>query len=152
MTISYKADIEPETSEMLDEGDWTDSQRATLLNVTTFGALHLAHGRLSVGMPFHAEISLIEGIEVPYQTPEQQRRAVTNVPPAATWVLLAGGEMHELCTNDYKRQDDRGRGYSLWRWALWTKRFREIAENQELEDVVTDVASKAAFEMGRIAG
>ena len=152
MTSSYQADIEPETSEMPDEGDWTDSQMATLLNVTTFGALHLAYGRLSMGLPFHAEVSLMEGIEVPYQTPEQQRRAITNVPPAATWVLLAGEKMYELCTNDYKREDDRGRGYSLWRWALWKKRFREIAENRELTDVVKDIASKAASEMERIGG
>lgn len=152
MICSYEADIEPGWSETPDEGDWTDTQRATLLNVTTFGALYLAYGRQSIGMPFHAEVSLMEGIEVPYQTPEQQRRAATNVPPAATWVLLAGEKIYELCTNDYDREDDKGRGYSLGRWALWKKRFRETAENQELTVVVKDIASKAASEMERIAG
>ena len=152
MTFSYDADIEPGTSEMADEGDWTDTQRATLLNVTTFGALYLAHGRQSIGMPFHAEVSLMEGIEVPYQTPEQQRRGMTNVPPAATWVLVAGEKIYELCKNDYDRKDDKGRGYSLGRWALWKKRFSEIAENQELKDGIKDVALRAASEMERIEG
>ena len=137
---------------MPDEGDWTDYQRATLLNVTTFAALFLAHGRQSIGMPFHAEVSLMEGIEEPYQTPQQQRRAATNVPPAATWILLAGEKIYELCTKDYDRDDDQGRGYSLERWALWKKRFRETAENQALTDAFKDIASRAASEMERIAG
>ena len=132
---------------MPDEGDWTDAQKATLLNVTNFSALYLDHGQKDIGMSFHAEVSLMEGIEVPYQTPEQQRRAATVVPPAATWILLAGEKIYDLCKSG---KDDKGRGFSLRRWALWKAKFGEIATNQGLEDNVRDIASKTACEMGRI--
>ena len=108
----------------------------------------------------------MHGIEVPCQTPEQQRRALIYVPPAATWILLAGEGVRELCKNDHDRQDGapgstsygdewlwgRGRGYSLERWTLWKKRFFEIASTKELEDNVTEIAAKAAFEMERVGG
>ena len=56
-------------------------------------------------MAFPAEVSLIQGIQVPCQTLEQQRRAVMFVPPAATWVLVAGKSIYELCEVDHNRQD-----------------------------------------------
>ena len=132
---------------MPDEGEWTDAQRSKLMNVITFSALYLTHGQKDIGMSFHAEMSLMEAIEVPYQTPEQQRRAVTVVPPAATWILLAGGKIYELCKSG---KDDKRRGYSMGRWALWKEKFGEIATNQELGDDVRNIASKAVSEMERI--
>lgn len=152
MVCLQTTDIEPESSEMPDEGDWTDAQRATLMSITTFGALYLAHGRQPIYMSFHAEVSLMEGVEGPYQMPEEQRRAPTNVPPVATWILLAGDKIYELCRNNVDRKDDQGRGYSLGRWALWKKRFGEIANSQGLTDGVKETASKAASEMNRIEG
>ena len=103
-------------------------------------------------MAFHAEVGLMHGVEEPYQTPEEQRRAPTNVPPAATWILLAGEKIYELCKANLYRKDDQGRGYSLDRWALWKKRFGEIANIQGLTDGVKDIASKAASEIKRIEG
>jgi len=110
----------------MDGSDW-DDQAVPLLNATTFGAMYLARGKKPIGMPFHAEVSLMQGVEVPCQTPEQHRRAAMYVPPAATWVLLAGESIHELCKSDYNRKDGapgstpegdewrwgKGRGYSL---------------------------------------
>ena len=48
-------------------------------------------------MSFHTEVSSLEGIEELYQTMEQQRSAVTLVPPAATCILLAGEKLYHLC-------------------------------------------------------
>ena len=132
---------------MPDEGEWTDAQRSRLMNVITFSALYLTHGHKDIGMSFHAEMSLMEAIEVPYQTPEQQRRAATVVPPAATWILLAGGKIYELCKSG---EDDKRRGYSMGRWALWKEKLGEIATNRELGDDVRSIASKAVSEMERI--
>ena len=129
---------------MPDEGDWTDAQRATLMNVITFGALYLVHGEKDIGMPFHAEVSFLDGVEAPYRTLEEQRRAKTDVPPAATWILIAGEKIYELCEHG---QHDRGRGFSLGRWALWKARFHEIALNQALPNDVKLIAAQAVKRM-----
>ena len=161
----HETDLEPIDDEIEDEDD-RNAQAVPLLNCVTFGAMYLARGRQPLGMPFHAEVSLMHGIEVPCQTLEQRRRAVIYVPPAATWVLLAGEAIYELCKNDHDRKDGapgstsygdewlwgQGRGYSLGRWALWKKRFGEIASAKELKEGVTDIAAKAALEMERVGG
>lgn len=146
------------------EGDW-DDQAMLLLNATTFGAIYLARAKQSPGgMPFHAEVSLMHGVEVPYVTPEQQRYAAMYVPAAATWILLAGQRIYELCKSDYNRKDGapglsrdenewlwgKGRGYSLGRWAFWKKRFGEIRTTPGLQDGVRDLAARAISEMGQI--
>ena len=114
-------------------------------------------------MTWHAEASFVSGVEVPYQTPDQQREAEIYVPPAATWILLAGEKIHELCKSDYNRQE-RGRssgamaswlwcgdrGYSLGRWEYWKQRFGEIAMTQGFQDGVKDFAGRALSKMGMI--
>lgn len=78
------ADLDPGASESPDdEADWTNAQRATLMRVVTFGALYLTNGSVDLGIAFYAKVSLINGLEAPYQTVAQQRRALANVPPAA---------------------------------------------------------------------
>lgn len=113
------------------EGD-RDSRVVFLLNATTFGAIYLARGRQPIGMWWHAEVGLMQGIEVPYETLEQHQRAALYVPPAATWMLLAGRSIYELCKVDHGRLDGGpgstpdgdewlwgyGRGYSLGRWSF----------------------------------
>lgn len=139
-------------------------QVVPLVNATTFGAINFIHGKNSFGMPFHIEISLINGIETPYQHPEQYRRALMYVPPAATWIILAGQKIYELCQGDYDRKDGakgstpegdewlwgQGRGYSLGRWAFWKKRFGEIATTPSLKDLVKELSARAESEMSRI--
>ena len=159
----HETDIEP--LDEMEEGEW-DAQAVTLINATTFGAIYLARGRQPVGMSFHAEVSLMQGIEVPYQTREQQRCAAVYVPPAATWVLLAGEKIYELCKADHDRKDSdpasnlgsdqwlwaKSRGYSLGRWAFWKKRFGDIAATSELKDGVKEIAERAASRMESIDG
>lgn len=134
---------------MPDEGDWTDAQKATLLNVITLSALYLAHGQQDIGMAFHVEVSLMEGIETLYETPEQQRRATTVVPPVATCIILAGEKIYDLSKTG-KNDNGKGRGFNLGRWALWKTKFDEIAANQGLSESVRNIAAKAAFKMERI--
>ena len=141
-----------------------DAQAKALLNATAFGAMYLAIGEKDKGMAFHAEVSLMQGVEVPYQTPEQQRRALISVPPAATWVLLAGKSTHKLCKISHNRQDGapgstpsgnewlwgKRRGYSSGRWGLWKSRFSESATTQGLADSVKEIAARASSEMDKI--
>ena len=97
-----ETDTEP--LDELNENQW-DAQAAALLNATTFGAIYLVIGKQDIGMAFHAEIGLMQGVEVPCQTPEQQRRVLMSVPPAPTWVLIAGKSIYELYKLDHNRQD-----------------------------------------------
>ena len=120
--------------------------------------MYLARGGQSVGMHFHAEVSLMVGIEEPYQTADLRRYAVRYVPPAATWILLAGETIYGLCKSDPKSvpKDEwvwgKSPGYSVGRWALWKKRFGELAIREGLEDRVKDLAARAVSEMDRIEG
>ena len=128
--------------------------------------MYLARGKQPLGMPFNAEVSLMEGVEGRYQTPERRRRAAMYVPPAATWVLLAGERIYELCKSDHDRKDGaggstsdcgewlwkKGRGYSLERWAFWKQQFSEIATTQGLKDDVKDIAARAAAAMEKTEG
>ena len=103
---------------------------------------------------------------MPCQTLEQQRRAVMFMPPAATWVLVAGKSIYELCKVDHNcragapgstpNNDEwmwgKGRGYSLGRWRLWKTRFSEIATAQGLKDSVKQIAARASSGMDRVEG
>lgn len=72
------------------------------------------------------------------------------VPPAATWILLAGEEIYRRCKYDQARINGKSMGLNLGRWALWKRSFGEIAMNQALDDTVKDTASRAASEIERI--
>ena len=155
---------------MMDEEEDWDGHAVSLLNATTFGAMYLDRGKQSANMPFHAIGGIAEGVEAPYQTPEDFRNGAMYIPSAATWILLAGTKIYELCKNNhdrksslYRKDRSRGfvaneadyewhndRGYSLERWAFWKKRFGEIKMLQGLQDDVKDLAGKAFIKMNEI--
>ena len=91
-----------------------------------------------MGMSFHAEVSLMDGIEESYTNPAQARRAAALLPPAVTWIMLAGQQIYNLCRTG---KLDHGRGFSLDRWADWKQDFRtatstsQIAFNLRMEAV-----------------
>lgn len=90
----HETDIRP-TNEVVKACE-LDAQAVPLFKATTFVAVHLALGRQSTGMPSHAETSLIQSIEIPCQTLEQQRRAEMYVRTAAAWVLFTSKSIYKL--------------------------------------------------------
>ncbi|KAI4717656.1 hypothetical protein E4T48_06132 [Aureobasidium sp. EXF-10727] len=69
-----------------------------LLYATTFGAVLFARAEFETFMPFHASIAMEIGIERPYD----EKRELSNewrmcLPPAATWILIAGDKLYKLC-------------------------------------------------------
>ncbi|MCJ1268949.1 hypothetical protein MMC22_008837, partial [Lobaria immixta] len=163
LTMIFREDAMDFQDEDEMEGDCGENQALPLLNATTFGAIYLNRGKQPVGMTCHAEASFMSGVETPYQTPDQQREAEIYVPPAATWILLAGEKIHELCKGDYNRHEPArpsgamaswlwcgDRGYSLGRWEYWKQRFGEIAMTQGLQDGVKDLARRALSKMDMI--
>jgi hypothetical protein len=81
------------------------------------------------------------------------------VPAAAAWVFGLGKKLFEKeedLTPKSKLHGNPGRGGELWngpaefskkRWALWKKRFGEIATNQELSEDTRGVAKEAVAAM-----
>jgi len=58
--------------------------------------------------------------------------------PLLTGFFSTGEKIYELCKHG---RDQQGRGYSLYRWALWKRDFVEIATNKGLTDDVKHIAS-----------
>ena len=82
-------------------------------------------------MQFHALVRIGHGLNEPYDTPAQRRRASTVVPPAAQWILLAGAKIHQLCTQgEYDRDVD----FNMDRWVFWMGQFREVSIVQYLAE------------------
>ena len=137
---------------MPDEADWTDAQRAAQMNAVTFGALYFSHGQKNLGMNFHAEVSLQDGLEVNFDLLEEQRRAKTTVPPAAVWIMFAAEQICHHCKRGSSAQESgvSHEGFSLRRWSFWKGQFGKVAKHQGLTSDVKDWASKAAYEMDKI--
>ena len=118
--------------------------------------MYLPRGLHPVGMDLHAESSFIDGVEEPYETPEQKRRrACIVVPPAATRVFTAGEKIYELCKSNHNRREvsgQYGRGYSLGRWSVWKSRFGSIAAAEGFGVGVCDIVQQAAGKMDGIDG
>lgn len=84
-----------------------------------------------------------------------------DVPAAAAWIHNAGQAMltWEFEYESGPLRGDPGRGGPLWsgqhgfckeRWALWKKRFYEVAEMDELPEDLRGVAKSAAEEMEEV--
>jgi hypothetical protein len=72
------------------------SQAPSLLNMTSFAATYLKRdGRLG----YFAEISLKLGIEQDLNDPDNRDRTRMFVPPAATWILIAGTKTYQFCVD-----------------------------------------------------
>ncbi|KAE8381114.1 hypothetical protein BDV26DRAFT_289817 [Aspergillus bertholletiae] len=147
-----------DADEGMDEDEWL-AQAAPFLNATSFSAAYLNRVPHVTSWSSYSEDCLMQALEGPYETPEPRARAAMYVPPAATWILLAGDRIYSLCKNEYGRSEItsggdqfwwRGRGFSLQRWAFWKQRFGEIAAAEGLDDHVLGYARKAIAEIERI--
>ena len=117
------------------------AQATPLLNATTFAAMYLNRGATS--MSFFASMALTADVARPCVTSEDQRGTKIFVPPAATWILLAGECLYSLCQCNQRQ-------LSLKNWLLWKQGFGELAANEALEEHVRDICRRAAMEMARI--
>lgn len=54
------------------------------MNIVTFNAIYLFYSYKDINIASYTKASFINGIEVPYEILEEQRRVETIVPPAAT--------------------------------------------------------------------
>jgi len=102
---------------------------------------------------FAASIAMYEGVDWPYDdTREVQEMWRMYVPPAGTWILIAGSKIRELCFMDQLPEDDNGhsvrsqwggRTYCSGRWMFWKRRFRELAEDPVIDVQCREYAKRA---------
>jgi hypothetical protein len=86
------------------------------------------------------------------------------IPSAAVWIFAAGKQIYEReydLTPKSKTEGNPGKGGPLWegkpefskqRWALWKKRFGELADMEGLTEEVKGIAKEATEAMDRIDG
>jgi len=141
------------------ESDW-HAQAPQLLKVTTFGATMMARAKYDMGMSFHAISAMVEGVERPYDAKrEVQHEWSMHLPPAATWVLIAGEKLYELCFSDVVPRYANthatklkwgGRAFCAERWALWKQQFQTLASTWEIDEPCRVFAARAAQKMGEL--
>ena len=141
-------------------GKWLD-QAPSLLNASTFGALFLSGEPDPTRLSFFASVALIDGLEVSYSQ-EQIQQATMYIPPAATWIRLAGPSIHKLCVDRHDANATcrflepgctwewaGGKGFSLERWQFWKRKLAELAAEQSLDEHLRAIAQGAEASMDR---
>jgi len=99
---------------------------------------------------------MYEGVDWPYDdTRELREMWRMYLPPAATWIMIAGSKIRELCFMDQLPEDDNkhsvqsqwgGRTYCSGRWTFWKRRFWELAWDTAI-DIPCRVYAKTAHKV-----
>ena len=130
-------------------------QVTPLMNSTTFAATLLVRSGLNIGMTFHATAALTRALEQDDIEVDQQAAAMW-VPPAATWITIAGGKLRQHCSGQLPSNVSRAASGSLWhggnefsleRWSFWKRRFQELAAATSSSEDVRTYATGAASHM-----
>jgi hypothetical protein len=106
---------------------------------------------------FPASIAMEEGLDKPYdETREAEEEWRMYLPPAATWILIAGSKLRELSFMDQLPEDDNqhsvrsrwgGRTYCPERWMFWKQRFQQLAEDTTIDVQCRKYAKQACDAM-----
>lgn len=138
------AEVEPEECETPDPSDWTDAQKAALINSAIFGAQFLSFGQPSLGFELRAEAAFLDGIEQPWDTLKQQslQQSEGFLLPAATWFIHSSRRIYEICKE--------GKLYQGNRWNHWRCKLQQAAAHQALANDTRSIVSRAIFEMDEV--
>ncbi|KAH0015931.1 hypothetical protein KCU78_g8022, partial [Aureobasidium melanogenum] len=120
------------------------AQAPQLLNITVFAATLMARSDGNLDVSFPASIAMEMGVDRPYDnTRELQEEWCMYIPPAATWILIAGSKIREPCFMDELpeaanqhsiRSQWGGRTYCSRRWEFWKRRFKHLGEDTAIDD------------------
>ena len=144
-----------------DDADPTKARE--LLNATTFAAHVLTKspfGRLDQCGTMHsyAGIALDMALERSHESEiDEVTKCRFLMLPAATWILIAGERLHELCHGDMPEANGGFVTYRQWprrfceeRWTFWKQRFRELEEPSGIDDQYRGMVSKATEKMEQL--
>ncbi|KAH0363589.1 hypothetical protein KCU65_g7369, partial [Aureobasidium melanogenum] len=139
--------------------DW-HAQAPQLLNITVFAATLMARSDGTFDVLFPASIAMELGVDRPYDnTRELGEEWRMYIPPAATWILIAGSKIRELCyteelpeaANQHSiRSQWGGRTYCSRRWEFWKQRFQQLAEDTAIDDRCQEYAKQAFGAMDKL--
>ncbi|KAI5204342.1 hypothetical protein AUEXF2481DRAFT_27210 [Aureobasidium subglaciale EXF-2481] len=156
MFREYGWEIDPPDG---NDAEW-HAQAPQLLNITTFAATLMLRSDGCPDLSFFASIAMDEGVDLPYDSKrELHEEWRMYVPPAATWIMVAGSKIRELCFVDElpeaaNRHSVRshwgGRTYCPARWRFWKQRFDELARDTSIDERCQDFATQAARAMERL--
>ena len=142
------------------EEDERRTEVAALLNSAHFAATYWR--RYGTAVDFLTIGTISNGVEDDIKTQEELEEASIYVPPAATWILVAGDFIFDCCRQNFERRPYQGpsfsktnlfkgdKGYSMERWAFWKQRFSEIAHMENVGAYARDFALRAFDEMVRV--
>ena len=101
-----------------------------------------------------------DGIDRPYDdTRELQEEWRMYLPPAATWILIAGSKIRELCFMDELPEDCNqhsvrvkwsARTFCEGRWRFWKQRFWQLAEDAVIDIRCREYAKQAYDAMDKL--
>ncbi|KAI4740849.1 hypothetical protein E4T50_08735 [Aureobasidium sp. EXF-12298] len=133
------------------DAEW-HAQAPQLLNITVFAATLMVRSDASIAMEM--------GVDRPYdntrELPEEWRMYI---PPAATWILIAGSKIRGLCFTDELPETANqhsircrwgGRTFCSRRWDFWKRRFQQLAEDTAISDRCQGYAKQAYGAMDKL--
>ncbi|KAI4728941.1 hypothetical protein E4T49_03311 [Aureobasidium sp. EXF-10728] len=151
MFRDYGYEIDPPTG---NDAEW-HAQAPELLKITIFAATLMVRADGNPNVSFAASHAMYNGADRPYDdTREVKEEWRMYIPPAATWILIAGSKIRDLCfmdelpeaaNNHTIRSKWGGRAYCPERWQFWKQRFEQLAEDVLIGDRCQEYA-KQAFE------
>lgn len=123
------------------------AQAPQLLNAATFAATLLARTSFDSGELYYASAAMQEGLEIGYAPQSLSEEWRVFLPPAATWILIAGPKLRELCLNGH-----RSIAAKPEKWVLWKQRFSVFAESIEVDENCRSLSARAARHMEELDG
>ncbi|CAD0083798.1 unnamed protein product [Aureobasidium vineae] len=105
IACTYEPRLKTGQRDKIDPPDGNDAewhaQAPQLLNITIFAATLMVHAGGNPNVSFPASIAMENSVNRPYDnTRELQEEWRMYIPPAATWILIAGSNIRELCFMD----------------------------------------------------
>lgn len=135
----------------------------SFINLNTFVALLNKTGKPNFNFSIFALWTMRAALESPVHETRAEQPVHAWIPAAAEWVRVMGAQMYQW-DREYKSGSIHGapgRGGPLWdgkhgfckeRWALWRRRFDELAasEESELDEETRAIARQAATQMAQV--
>lgn len=154
--LMFHSEIDPPDG---NDAEW-HAQAPQLLNITVFAATLMVRSDGNFNVSFPASIAMEMGVDRPYDnTRELQEEWRMYIPPAATWILIAGSKIRELCFTDELPETTNqhsircrwgGRTFCSSRWDFWKRRFQQLAEDTAIGDRCQEYAKQAYGSMDKL--